>query len=117
MTARRDYNEEMRPVQDVASSVLAEIVRRQPASRERTEFAWSIAVGPALARATTIELREGILYVTPKDSRWPREIERARQTIVERLNGLLGDEVSELRVLPAPQATIHDPRTSNHDPR
>jgi predicted nucleic acid-binding Zn ribbon protein len=88
----------MRPVQDVASSVLAEIVRRQPASRERTAFAWSIAVGPALARATTIELRDGILYVTPKDSRWTREIERARDTILVRLHALLGAEVSDIVV-------------------
>lgn len=88
----------MHPVQHIASGVLAEIVRRQPASRERTAFAWSIAVGPALARATTVELRDGVLRVTAKDPRWTRELERARATILARLQVMLGDELHDLRV-------------------
>ena len=67
----------MLPVQNIATTVLAEIIRRQPASKERTAFAWSVAVGPALARATTVELRNARLVVTARDARWAREIERA----------------------------------------
>ena len=78
--------------------MLAEIVRRQPASRERTVFAWSVAVGPALARATTVELRDGVLRVTAKDPRWTRELERASATILARLQVMLGNELHELRV-------------------
>jgi predicted nucleic acid-binding Zn ribbon protein len=91
------------PVQNIAPGVLAEIVRRQPASRARTAFAWSVAVGPALARATTVELRDGVLYVTPRDARWTREIFRARDTILVRLQALLGaGAVTDLQVLDAP---------------
>jgi len=81
----------VQPVQSVAPAVLAEIIRRQPASKERTAFAWAVAVGPALARATTVELRERTLIVSARDGRWAREIERARETILARLQRLLGN--------------------------
>jgi len=80
--------------------VVAEIIRRQPASKEKTTFAWSVAVGPAIARATTVDLDRGLLYVRAKDVRWAREIERARDTVIERLQQLLGpDAPRDLRVL------------------
>ena len=82
----------MVPIQNFASGVLAEIVRRQPASKEKTAFAWQLAVGPALARATTIELSNGVLTVRAHDSRWTREIRRAGDTILHRLQHLLGDD-------------------------
>jgi hypothetical protein len=77
-------------LQSVAPAVLAEIIRRQPASRERTEFAWSVAVGPALARVTTVELRNHNMIVCARDVQWARELERARDTILPRLQLLLG---------------------------
>ena len=80
----------------VAPAVLAELIRRQPASQERTAFAWSVAVGPAIARVTTVELRDGVLAVVARDARWAKEIERARATILARLHHLLGDAVSDL---------------------
>jgi hypothetical protein len=89
------------PLQSFASGVLAEIIRRQPASKERTTFAWSVAVGPAVARATSVELDGRLLLVRARDPRWAREVERARQTVVARLQHLLGaDAVADLRVLP-----------------
>ena len=80
----------MQALQSFAPAVLAEIIRRQPASRERTEFAWSVAVGPALARVTTVELRNHNLIVCARDVQWARELERARDTILPRLHLLLG---------------------------
>jgi hypothetical protein len=80
------------PVQNIATSVLAELIRRQPASKERTAFAWSVAVGPALTRATTVELRSARLWVTARDPRWAREVERARDTILARVQLLLGKD-------------------------
>jgi hypothetical protein len=77
-------------LQSVAPAVLAEIIRRQPASKERTEFAWSVAVGPALARVTTVELRNHNMIVCARDVQWARELERARDTILPRLQLLLG---------------------------
>jgi predicted nucleic acid-binding Zn ribbon protein len=82
----------MLPVQTIATSVMAELIRRQPASKERTAFAWSMAVGPALSRATTVELRNGRLFVTARDPRWALEIERANDTILKRVQLLLGPE-------------------------
>jgi predicted nucleic acid-binding Zn ribbon protein len=80
------------PVQNIAASVLAEIIRRQPASKERTAFAWSVAVGPALSRVTTVELRNARLVVTARDARWALEIERAKETILSRVQLLLGKD-------------------------
>jgi predicted nucleic acid-binding Zn ribbon protein len=77
-------------LQSFAPAVLAEIIRRQPTSKGRTEFAWAIAVGPALARATTVELRNHNMIVCARDAQWARELERARDTILPRLQMLLG---------------------------
>jgi hypothetical protein len=85
------------PVQAVVPAVLAEIIRRQPSSPARTSFAWSVAVGPALSRVTTVELRDRVLRVYSRDARWGREISRARSTILERIRLLLGhDAVSDV---------------------
>jgi predicted nucleic acid-binding Zn ribbon protein len=89
----------MIPIQNFASGVLAEIVRRQPASKQKTAFAWQLAVGPALARATTVELSGGVLSVRAHDSRWTREIRRAAETILPRMQHLLGrDTVTSLAI-------------------
>jgi hypothetical protein len=60
-------------LQSFAPAVLAEIIRRQPASRQRTEFAWAVAVGPALARVTTVELRNHNIIVCARDAQWARD--------------------------------------------
>jgi predicted nucleic acid-binding Zn ribbon protein len=78
------------PLQNFATGVIAEVIRRQPSSPERTSFAWQLAVGPALARSTRVELREGILTVHTRDTRWPPEIKRSADTILGRLQHLLG---------------------------
>ena len=87
----------MLPIQRFSSGVLAEIVRRQPASPARTSFAWQLAVGPALARVTTVTLKETILQVRAADARWLGEIERARATILPKVQALLGtDHVTKI---------------------
>ena len=80
----------MLSVQTIATSVLAEVIRRQPSSPARTSFAWTVAVGPALARVTTVELRNRNMIVSARDVQWARELERARDTILARLQLLLG---------------------------
>ncbi len=79
-------------LQNFSSGVLAEIVRRQPASKDRTNFAWQLAVGQALARVTTVELSDGVLSVRAVDRRWIREIERARESVMEKMQHLLGTD-------------------------
>jgi predicted nucleic acid-binding Zn ribbon protein len=82
----------MLPIQQLSSGVLADILRRQPPSPARTTFAWQLAVGPALARATTVSLCDGVLRVRSPDARWAREIARATDVVLARLQNLLGQE-------------------------
>jgi predicted nucleic acid-binding Zn ribbon protein len=82
----------MIPVHDFSTSVLAQIIRRQPPSQARTNFAWQLAVGQAVARATTVALTEGVLTVRAVDRRWIREIDPMRATVLEKLQHVLGTE-------------------------
>ena len=82
----------MQAFQSFAPAVLAELIRRQPASAERTTFAWSVAVGPALARVTSVEIRNHNLIVSARDVQWARELERSRETILLRVQHLLGKD-------------------------
>jgi predicted nucleic acid-binding Zn ribbon protein len=93
----------VQPFQSFASAVLAETIRRQPASAARTAFAWTVAAGAAMARAASVESRNGVLLVTPKDARWSREIERASPMLLARVQALLGPhEVTTLRICAKP---------------
>ena len=90
----------MLPIQQFSSGVLAEIIRRQPPSAERTAFAWQIAVGPAISRTTTIELVDGVLLVTARDPHWAHAVEQATQTILARMQHLLGPQaIKAVKVL------------------
>jgi predicted nucleic acid-binding Zn ribbon protein len=89
----------MLPIQRFSSSVIADVIRRQPSSPARTTLAWQLAVGTALARATTVELREGVLTVHSSDPRWTLEITRARDIVLGRVQHYLGAEhVTSLRI-------------------
>ena len=89
----------MLPIQHLSSGVIAEIIRRQPSSPARTTLAWQLAVGTALARATTVELSEGVLTVHSPDPRWTLEITRARDVVLGRVQHYLGPaHVKTLRI-------------------
>jgi predicted nucleic acid-binding Zn ribbon protein len=110
------------PVQSVANTVLAEIIRRQPASAERTQFVWTVAVGPALARATTVEMDGHALVVRARDARWAREVKHAADIVLLRLQHLLGsDAIREIRVTRhstlARRPSTLEHRTSKIEPR
>ena len=93
----------MQAFQTFAPAVLAAAIRRQPPSAARTAFAWSVAAGPAMARAASVETRDGVLTITTRDARWSREIERVSATILARVQALLGsDEVTSLRICVKP---------------
>jgi len=84
-------------IQQFGSGVIADLIRRQPASKERTALAWQLAVGTALARVTTVELRDGMLTVGAADPRWVAEVLRAREVVLRKMQHLLGaDEVTRL---------------------
>ena len=68
-------------------------LRRAPLTPEKVAFSWRTAVGPAVGKATSVELRDGVLHVRAKDATWQREIERSAALIRSRLEGLLGERV------------------------
>lgn len=80
----------MRPVRSFSSELVADLVRRQPASPARTAFAWQLVVGPALARTTSVEMDGTALRVRSADARWLKEIERAKPAILAKLQHVLG---------------------------
>jgi hypothetical protein len=82
----------MLPIQQFTPAILAEVLRRQPPSPARTQFAWQLAVGPALARVTSVELAAGTLTVRASDPRWLSEVTRAKPVVLARLQRLLGPE-------------------------
>jgi len=88
----------MIPVQQFMPGVLAEILRKAPLTPEKVAFAWRSAVGPAVANATTVELRNGVLHVRARDASWQREVERSAGLIRSRLIAILGDAVRSIEV-------------------
>jgi hypothetical protein len=81
-------------VREIMPAALSELLRRAPLSSDKVLLAWRVAVGPALARATTVELRGDTLHIRAKDPVWQREIERSAVLIRARLIALLGDTVA-----------------------
>jgi hypothetical protein len=80
----------MIPVGDVIPDALAAVLRRAPLTPDKVAFAWRMTVGPAVDRATTIELRDAVLRVRTTDAAWRREVERNAPLIRRRLQALLG---------------------------
>jgi predicted nucleic acid-binding Zn ribbon protein len=79
----------------VLPAVLAEVIRKAPLCPEKVEFAWRAAVGPAVARVTTVRLDErGVLHVSAVDAPWARELKRSSRLILSRLEALLGPGVA-----------------------
>lgn len=72
---------------------LGEILRKAPLTPEKVSFAWRTAVGPAVAKATTVELQDRVLRVRAREASWLREVERSAPLIRSRLSVVLGDAV------------------------
>jgi hypothetical protein len=83
---------------DFATSVLANMLERQPMSQGKLQFAWRAAVGPALARAASLDWQDGRVIVQMSSDEWTREIRRSKPMILERLRMLLGNEVKRLDI-------------------
>lgn len=74
-------------------AALASVLRLAPLTPEKVAFAWRTAVGPAVDRATSVELRGTTLAVIVKSEQWRHEIGRSLPVIRARLNLVLGDGV------------------------
>src|ERR1041384_4272460 len=79
------------PISALVSEALAAVLRKAPLTPEKVAFAWRTAVGPAVDRVTTIELKGPVLHVRAKDAAWQREVERSAALTRNRLSALLGD--------------------------
>ena len=66
------------------------LLRDAPVSQGKVGFAWRVAVGAAVERATRIRLEAGVLFVETDSPQWSREVMRSSPVILERLRGLLG---------------------------
>jgi predicted nucleic acid-binding Zn ribbon protein len=96
----------MRPLQDAVPGILSQILRRAPLSPGKVGFAWRAAVGPAIARISTVRLEEHVLFVEAAGNQWVRELERSSQVILERMRALLGQTtVACIRVRAVPNFT------------
>jgi hypothetical protein len=78
----------------------------QPTSPAKVDFAWRIAAGPALGRATeTTWSANGTLHVRAASPEWRREAARAKPIIADRLRHLLGPDVVRAIVIDAAPAS------------
>jgi hypothetical protein len=83
----------------VLPDVLGEIIRRQPLTPAKVDFAWRTAVGAGIARISTVRLgRDKTLRVRVPDAHWQQEIERAHDVIHARLARLLGEDLQRLDI-------------------
>ncbi len=92
-------------------AALSAVLKRAPLTPEKTNFAWRMAVGPALANVTAVELTGTVLQVSAKDRTWQREVKRAAPLILARLTSVLGEAVTRLdvKVVPAPGQAAGEP--------
>jgi predicted nucleic acid-binding Zn ribbon protein len=89
----------MRPLADGLPGALTSLLLNVPLSEGKVAFAWTAAVGAALARATSVKLEHDVLIVETTSAQWSREIRRSSGVILPRLQMLLGkDTVRKLEV-------------------
>jgi predicted nucleic acid-binding Zn ribbon protein len=90
----------MRALQSLLPDTVRALLRQGPLSQEKLEFAWRLAVGPAIDRATRVTLSgEAGVVVTVLDAGWRKEVRRSQAEILGKLRALLGPEaVGQLRV-------------------
>ena len=85
----------MRPLSHVAPHALLALLRDAPLSSGKVGFAWRVAVGPAVERATDVRLEGRVLIVDTTSAQWSREVMRSSPVILKRLRELLGDDAVE----------------------
>ena len=84
----------MLPLHSASARALQSLLNDQPVTAAKVVFAWQIAAGPAMARATSpIWSGDGVLRVRARDAAWRREVTRARPLIAQRIGQLLGPDV------------------------
>ncbi|MEZ5287708.1 MAG: hypothetical protein R2712_23475 [Vicinamibacterales bacterium] len=82
----------MVPAHRIIPGVLAHIIRPAPLCQEKVDFAWRVAVGPAIGRVTRARIDDRRVLVVVAGSPWRREVERSLGLIRSRLDTLLGPD-------------------------
>ena len=78
----------------VLPAVVAEILRKAPMSDEKVSLAWRLAVGPAIAKATTVRLvPDGTLHIKAESQAWIDAVRKSTSLIHIRLGDLLGEDL------------------------
>jgi len=83
----------MNSIASAVPGALSELLRAAPLSQGKVQFAWTIAVGPAVQRATSVRLEGRRLLVDAANPQWAQEIRRSTGVILSRLRTLLGKDV------------------------
>ena len=81
----------MKPIGAVVPGAIVALLRDVPLSAGKVTFAWTAAVGPAVQRATSVHLEDGVLLVDASSPQWAREVSRSTPIIMRRLQHLLGE--------------------------
>lgn len=77
----------------VMPAVVADVIRKAPLTDEKVAFAWRLAVGPAVDKATKVRLGDdGTLYVTAESPAWIDGVRQSIGLIRSRLAHFLGDD-------------------------
>jgi hypothetical protein len=82
----------MNPLVSVVPGAIVALLRDVPLSAGKVTFAWTAAVGPAVQRATSVHLEDGVLLVDASGPQWAREVSRSTPIILRRLQQLLGEQ-------------------------
>ena len=82
----------MNPIGAVVPGAIVALLRDAPLSAGKVTFAWNAAVGPAVQRATSVHLENGVLLVDAASPQWAREVMRSTPIILRRLQPLLGED-------------------------
>ena len=85
--------------------VLPALLARAPMTPEKLAFVWSQAVGPAIARASSVSLHGATLTVRTPAASWAREVQRSHALILARVQHLLGPGVVTALSVEAPVDT------------
>ena len=86
------YDQIVIKANQVLPGVVAEVIRKAPLTDEKVAFAWRLAVGPAIAKATAVRLAaDGTLYVRAESKAWVDSIRASIGIIRSRLAHYLGD--------------------------
>ena len=84
----------MEPLNATATSALRRLLETQPTTPAKVAFAWRIAAGAAMERATEIELRQdGVFVVRSRHEAWRAGIKDGRAVLLRRMQDLLGQDV------------------------